>query len=111
MFDFGWQEAERAQETATDAKRSTVHLADQVRALSKRLDEQAIVLQALARLLADKLGLTDADVMDYVRQAHADRAAGEARTCTTCGNKLPPRKAKCIYCGADQPPGKVDDVV
>lgn len=111
MFDFGWQEAERAQETAGDARRSAAHLADQVRALTRRLDEQAAVLQALARLLADKLGLTDAEVMDYVRRAQADRTTGGSRTCTACGNKVPPRKARCIYCGADQPPEKVDDMV
>jgi hypothetical protein len=110
MFDFGWQEAERAQDTASDARQLAAHLADQVRALTRRLDEQAAVLQALARLLADKLGLTDAQVMDYVRRAQADRA-GEGRTCAACGNRLPPRKARCIYCGADQLPEKVDDVV
>jgi hypothetical protein len=111
LFDFSWLEAERAQETAGEARRSATALADEVRALRKRLDEQAVVLQALARLLTDKLGLTDAEVMDYVRHAQADRTTGEARTCTACGNKLPPRKVKCIYCGADQAPERVDDVV
>ena len=111
MLDFGWQEEEPAQDNAADARRSAAQLADQVRALTRRVDEQAAVLHAVARMLADKLGLTDGEVMEFVRQAQAARASGTTRVCAACGNKLPPRKAKCIYCGAEQPPESVGDAV
>ena len=110
MFDFGWQEAQDAREAAEDGRRRAATLADEVRTLGRRLDEQAAVLQALARLLADRLGLSDAEVMEYVRRAQADRAAA-VRTCAACGNRLPPRKSRCIYCGADPPPESVAEAV
>jgi ribosomal protein L40E len=111
MIDFAWWAAIEARGVGEDARRESATLADQVRALERRVEVQATVLQALARLLAERLGLSDAEVLEYVQRAEAERQAAERRTCTKCGNRLPPRKTRCIYCGEDHPPQAVADAV
>jgi hypothetical protein len=111
MIDFGWWAAIDARGVGEDARRESATLADQVRALERRVDMQATVIQALARILAERLGLSDSEVLEYIRRAEAERPAAGQRTCSKCGNRLPPRKSRCIYCGEDHPPQAVADAV
>jgi hypothetical protein len=111
MFDFGWYAALDARGVAEDGKRETATLADQVRLLERRVEQQAVVLQALGRLLAERLGMTDEEILEYVRRAEADRPAAIERVCRHCGNRLPQRKTRCIYCGEDNPVQNVADAV
>jgi hypothetical protein len=111
MIDFGWWAAIDARGVGEDGRREAATAADRVRALERRVEQQAVVLQALARLVVDRLGVSEAEVLEYVRRAEAARPAAAERTCAKCGNRLPARKTRCIYCGEEQPPQTAGETV
>jgi hypothetical protein len=111
LFNFGWHQALRARTVADEGRREVATLADVVRDLEARVESQAVVLQALGRLLADRLGMTDAEILDYVKRAEAERRPAAAPTCARCGKRLPPRKSRCIYCGEEQAPQNIAEAL
>lgn len=76
-------------------------LAQQVAALQTDLTHTRLILQALCRLLRDKAGICDDDVVNMVNTIEKDLAEHprEADKCPSCSRALQLRSKACIYCG------------
>ena len=74
----------------------------------KRLDKLTLISMAVWSLLAEKMGLTDEDLMERVKKI--DLMDGEAdgklqrqiATCPQCNRVMSPRHSSCIYCGSER---------
>jgi hypothetical protein len=75
-------------------------LQEEVADLHRRLDKQAVLLRALFALLGERLGLTEAELLDRFRQVEAERAGMPAKKCSQCGRAVSLRFHRCVYCGA-----------
>jgi hypothetical protein len=71
--------------------------------LQRQLQQQRVLLRALFRLLQERQGFTESDLLDHFRQAAAERAAGAVKVCTRCGRRVNMRFERCLYCEEPQP--------
>ncbi len=89
----------KARLTAEEAQREVVRL-------QARCDKALLVCEALWTMLRDKLGLTEQELLERVKQIDLTDGALDGRVrkppvaCTQCGRETPTRIAHCIYCGA-----------
>jgi hypothetical protein len=83
-----------------DAKSDIRALRDDVADLQRRLEKQAVLVRALFALLSAKLGLTEAELIERLREVEAARTAALPRKCPDCGRGINQRTNRCIYCGA-----------
>src|ERR1039457_5312805 len=87
---------------ASDAHAHEASLAD----LNSRVERLVLVTQALSELLAERAGVSDADVLAKIDEidmrdgVRDGRAGGRARLCPKCGHPSPGPRTACLYCGA-----------
>ncbi len=79
--------------------------------LGRRIDALVLVNMALWSLVGEKLGCTDQELQDRVREIDLrdgnmdGRVTTPPRTCGQCGRVISARHARCIYCGKAEPGG------
>lgn len=80
-----------------------------IQELQRRVDSIALACQAMWELVAERNGLTDADLLQ--RMTEVDLRDGKAdgkmtqvpKTCTACDRPVNPRRRQCMYCGEKMP--------
>lgn len=79
--------------------------------LGRRIDALVLVNMALWSLVRDKLGCTDQELQDRVREIDLrdgnldGRVTTPPRACGGCGRTISARHARCIYCGKEETGG------
>ncbi len=79
--------------------------------LGRRIDALVLVNMALWSLVSEKLGCTDQDLQDRVREIDLrdgnldGRVTTPPRACPGCGRTISARHSRCIYCGKEEPGG------
>ncbi len=73
--------------------------------IETRLDRALLACEAMWTLLRDKLGVTDAELLNRINEIDLSdgRLDGKVRksavSCPSCGRTIARRFPKCIYCG------------
>ncbi len=108
MNDLGAHLAIQDLKTAVaGAKQDSVDLADTVRDLEGRLDRQALVVRALFTLLVDKVGMTEQELLQRVREiapsggVFARPPVPAPRPCSKCGRTFGHKRNRCLFCGEE----------
>ena len=72
-----------------------------VKALQQTVERLSLASAAMWSLVKQRTELTDQDLVTRLRRMEGEQAEGKstAAKCTKCGRTIPPRKARCIYCG------------
>lgn len=79
--------------------------------LERRTDRLALTTMAIWQLMSEKMGVTEADLEDKIREIDLSdgkldgRVRVETNTCASCNRRLSKRHTKCMYCGADASQG------
>ena len=90
-----------ASTSAAEAQRSLSSLRDVVADLQQHVKQQATLLRAMYSLLAERLGLTDAELLARFQEIDAQRGQRPAAVlCAECGKPIDLRHNRCLYCGA-----------
>lgn len=110
MFGFLWDlyqqeqignvrlDAERAQRTASQSAESNA-------VLEAKINRLELVCAAMHSLLQERLGITDTQIADRVRELDMldgkldGRMKLPATTCQRCGRAISAHRGFCIYCG------------
>jgi len=77
--------------------------------LEARLERAAMTIEAMWSLLRDRLGVTDAELVERIVELDLSDGVLDGRVrrgaleCPACGRKIPRRHPRCLYCGADVP--------
>lgn len=66
--DPAWNEALQARGIAERGARKSKHLSDQVDELERRVDHQTNLIQALTRMLVERLRIPEADLLKMVQE-------------------------------------------
>jgi len=99
--------ADAAAESARGASQNARQNARDLVELETRVDQLNLINMALWSFLQDKLGLTDDQLEERVREIDlADgRLDGKVRAtptqCPSCGRTMSKRHARCLYCGVE----------
>ena len=78
-----------------------------VQDLEERFDRLALVSEALWTLLRDRVGITEAELLDRVREVDLSDGVldGKVRRpvvdCPSCHRAVSTRNMRCIYCSAE----------
>ena len=110
-FDFIFGAADLARLSATgtasgaDANQKAGHAEQLAGALERRVNAQALAIQAIWEIVRDQNGLTD----DVVRAKIAEidlrdgqldgKMRGHVMACAGCGRAINSAKPKCMFCG------------
>lgn len=92
--------------TAEEAKAAARTAESEARGLSERIERLSLVNEALWSLLREKLGLTEEQLADRVREVDLSdgqldgRVRHPAVPCPKCGRTVSRRRDRCLYCGA-----------
>ncbi|MFV1959319.1 MAG: hypothetical protein ACC662_07885 [Planctomycetota bacterium] len=84
------------------AQRATTSVTE----LEARLDRLALLTEALWTLLRERVGMTDEELLDRVREVDLSDGVLDGKVrhgsapCPQCGRMLSHRHLRCIYCGA-----------
>lgn len=79
--------------------------------LGRRIDALVLVNMALWSLMSEKLGCTDQELQDRVRDIDLrdgnldGKVTTPPRACGGCGRTISARHSRCIYCGKDEAGG------
>ncbi len=93
------RESISARHEATRAKHSTEEL-------ENAMEHLALACRAMWSLLTENTTLTDDDLLKRMEQidlqdGRADgKVTGKIAKCPKCGRTMPPKRSKCMYCGA-----------
>ena len=93
------------QETTVDSLRRQLQYSQQ------RLDKALLAVEALVELLAEHEIMSREDIMDRMetidlRDGKLDgKVTAEVVNCVACNRPISPKLTKCLYCGAERPPG------
>jgi hypothetical protein len=88
----------RAENARVDAENAN-------RELLRQIDKLQLANMAIWSLVQDKLGLTDAQLSDRIREIDLKdgrldgRVSSRGRECPTCRRIMSVRHSKCLYCG------------
>jgi hypothetical protein len=100
--------ASAAADTARTTSRSNQRV---VRDLAKELDRLELVLEAQWSLLREKLGLTDADLKQRVRELDLEDGVLDGKItkepvtpCPSCARMVARLALRCTYCGEPMAP-------
>ena len=108
MFDsLLWDLYQQGQINETSRRVASVRqeLSASEREMQRRIDKLTLINMALFSLLEEKLGLTQEQLADRVRDidlsdgALDGRAAPPAIKCPRCSRVMSVRHKKCLYCG------------
>jgi hypothetical protein len=75
----------------------------------RRIDVLVLLNMAMWSILEEKLGVTEAELAERVKQIDLrdgkpdGRTPAQAVSCVSCGRVLPVRQPRCMYCGAESP--------
>jgi len=72
-----------------------------LRQLQARVDRQSVVILVLKDMLLSANKSTEAEFLDRVAQAAAQKA--DNKNCQKCGKALNPKHTRCMYCGEARP--------
>ena len=99
--------ARHATRSAAHAESAAGRSLSAVHVLEARLDRLALIAEALWTLLRERVGLTDGELMDRIREVDLSDGVldGKVRRgtseCPACQRVLSRRHDRCIYCGAE----------
>jgi hypothetical protein len=99
------QAQDQAERSGSEA-RSAVHA---VQSLESRVNSLTLVNTALWSLLQERLGLSEEQLADRVKEIDLSdgrldgKVAPTVGVCSTCNRTMSERHRRCIYCGADSP--------
>ncbi len=85
-------------EELNDARRDVAALHEEVAALQRRVEKQAVLLRALFALLHERVGITEAELLARFSQVEAIKASSPPRRCRKCGRGVNVRHHRCLYC-------------
>lgn len=95
-----------AQKTAHSAENQAVNLEFKLRDMEKEADVLALVNQALFEIVAEKLGVSEEDVLQKIeeidmRDGVKDGKLGSSPSalCPKCNRNYNVKLNKCLYCG------------
>ena len=103
------REARSATEEAAAASLKARTSATRIDFLEERIDRLALVNEALWRLLKEKVGISDQEMLDRIQEVDLSdgRLDGRVRhasvTCPKCKRTIGSRHRRCIYCGETTP--------
>lgn len=115
FFDFALyyalrREAAANQQLAQNADAAAQKTGERVAALEEHLDRVTLFLAAASELLAQRAGVSAAELHDRVREIDLRDGTLDGRittpqsaTCTACARTFATRHRACIYCGAPRP--------
>ena len=78
---------------------------DARRELERKLDKLSLINMAMWSILEERLGVTEKDLGDRMRELDLrdgkldGRAATQGRVCPSCQRMMSLRHRKCLYCG------------
>lgn len=96
------RDADRAGDRATEAGL-------RLREVELRANKALLACEAIWTLLRDKVGLSESELLDRIRELDLTdgKLDGRARrtltTCPQCNRDTTQRFSRCVYCGADVP--------
>jgi hypothetical protein len=117
LFGTGMEAAAfRAFGAATRAEARSDKVTSQIARLEDRFERLLLVNAAMWSLLREKTGLTEAALLERVKEVDLTDgrldgrvAPGGPATCDACGRAFAPRHARCIWCGAERTGGQAFD--
>ena len=83
-------------------RREVAELRTHVRSLERRVERETAVVAALSDVLLELLGHDRGDFLNRVREALVRQPDPRGRKCHRCGQPVPVRAHRCIYCEADR---------
>ncbi|MGB9624469.1 MAG: hypothetical protein ACPMAQ_06355 [Phycisphaerae bacterium] len=95
---------------ASQAREKADRVGNIVWELQSRLDRVELVAEALCTLLRDRIGITDKEIADRIREVDLTDGLldGKCRRppveCPRCLRLVSGRRPTCTYCGAELPP-------
>jgi len=98
-------ESSLAQRTASEAGNRADAAARTVKDLEARIERLTLVNLAIWSLLREKLGFTEENLLDRVREIDLQdgvldgKVARQTTKCSNCGRTMSTRHNKCLYCG------------
>jgi uncharacterized protein YecE (DUF72 family) len=89
---------------------------DEIDQLHARIDRLAIITEAMWQLLAENVGLDEAELADKVQQLDGLDGTQDGRrqprtSDCACGAKVTTKSEICQFCGAQAPKGSVFDAI
>lgn len=113
MFDFLWnlhqqQRIGDLSREISSGDRSGQRAEREVRRLEERVETMHLVMMAMWAIMQQKLGMTDQDLAEMVRELDLrdgqldGRMTPRVQKCGACGRTMSERHARCMYCGADR---------
>lgn len=97
-IDGASQTARDAQSTARDAER-------ELAALQRRFDSLTITSQALWEIIRERMGLTDKQILDRIKEIDLRDGKADGKisktilSCSQCQRNNQSGQSSCIYCG------------
>jgi|GEM_PF-889396 len=94
------------QSDLADTKKNSQKLSSRSDELQRQVDFLAMANQALFELVSAKLGITEGDVLERMKEIDGrdgkvdGKMAGITTLCPQCGRIANTAKNNCIYCGA-----------
>jgi hypothetical protein len=83
-------------------RREIAELRTHVRSLERRVERETAVVAGLSDVLLELLGQDRAVFLNRVREALARQPDPRDKKCSKCGQPVPVRSPRCIYCEADR---------
>jgi hypothetical protein len=99
------QNQDRAERIGSEARSA----AQAVQTLESRVNTLTLVNTALWSLLQERLGFTEGQLADRVREIDLSdgrmdgKVGSTVGVCPTCNRTMSERHRRCIYCGAESP--------
>jgi ribosomal protein S27AE len=103
LWDFYQQQ--QINETSVRVNRTRADAEEGDQELERKLERMQLVNMAMWSLCKDKLGLTDEDLADKIRQVDMldglldGRVSHQGKSCPRCKRIMSIRHKKCLYCG------------
>lgn len=89
---------------------------DEISELQERIDRLLVLNEAIWQLVAEQTGLTDQDLQERLATLDASDGVIDGRrqpvpTVCSCGAKVSPKAACCVFCGLPAPERSPFDTV
>ncbi len=98
-----------AESTKRDVKHTSARLQNESLRLESKLDNLAIICQALVEILRDKGGVTEEDIHSKINEIDArdgrvdGKMTGKPVNCPRCNRVTHTRQVICMYCSTPLP--------
>lgn len=97
----------QASQSASDASAAARRSESAVARLESRIERLALVTEALWTLLEERVGITEGELLDRIREIDLSDGVLDGRVrhgtfeCPHCGRVLSRRNLRCLYCGVE----------